>query len=245
MELVHVKNDSGLYGRDTVANLMMGQLKEITRLRDEDPQAALEAAVKYSENAKQWLSGVNTVQETIDIDNLTEMLIDYLRRIHMNCEEAERLAHAVSIRCKRRIGEQLVEMKEDGLITKGHHRNDIDEHDIINRTVTKLADIGITPDQSSNYQAMAAIPEPVFDELVDAVVKGVEAPTKKAIVEKGREYQGKKVRQPGENTDKRIGVSFTDAEREFVKEQVKAMYPDVTVGEGLRQIILSFFEYES
>ncbi|OWY64726.1 hypothetical protein B7486_45680 [cyanobacterium TDX16] len=139
--------------------------------------------------------GVDSVQRTIDIDNMTEMLIDCLRRIHSNCEEAERLAHAVSIRCKRRIDEQIVELKEDGKMAEGQPSTiHIDDS-----TRVKLADLGITPNQSSNYQAMAAIPEPVFDELVHKIVEGTQAPSKKVIVEKGKEYQGKKRREPGDS----------------------------------------------
>jgi hydroxymethylpyrimidine/phosphomethylpyrimidine kinase len=80
-----------------------------------------------------------------------EMLIDYLRRIHSNCEEAERLAHAVSMRCWKRIGEQLKEMKEDGVIVQGG-----DKKSSSSAMILKLTDLGITPNQSSNYQAMAA-----------------------------------------------------------------------------------------
>ena len=91
------------------------------------------------------------------------MLIDYLRRIHLNCEEAERMAHSISLRYKRRIGEQIVEMKEDGVIRRGKLNNvDIDDDDFDNKTVVKLSDLGITPDQSSDYQAMAAIPDPLI-----------------------------------------------------------------------------------
>ncbi|WP_127024927.1 hypothetical protein [Chroococcidiopsis cubana] len=115
---------------------------------------------------------------------MTEMLIDYLRRIHANCEEAERLARAVSMRCWKRIGEQIVEMKKDGAIDIGGRPKPIDEHDRFNEsTKVKLADLGITPDQSSNYQAMAAIPEPVFDEKREKMIRGEERVSKKSLVE--------------------------------------------------------------
>jgi hypothetical protein len=75
------------------------------------------------------------------------------------------MAGAIAILCHRRIGEQIIGMKEEGIIRRGKLNNvDIDYDDIDNRTVVKLADLGITRDESSKYQAMAAIPEPVFDE---------------------------------------------------------------------------------
>ncbi|MDZ4871976.1 MAG: hypothetical protein CLLPBCKN_001364 [Chroococcidiopsis cubana SAG 39.79] len=73
------------------------------------------------------------------------------------------MAHVISIRCKRRIGEKIVDIKENGKMDVGGNPDPIVRVDRV-----KLADLGITPDQSSNYQAMAAIPEPVFDELVKA-----------------------------------------------------------------------------
>ncbi|WP_181824279.1 hypothetical protein [Chroococcidiopsis thermalis] len=49
-----------------------------------------------------------------------------------------------------------MELKEDGVITQGHNKHDVDVDD---NTRVKLEQLGITRDQSSNYQAMAAIPE--------------------------------------------------------------------------------------
>lgn len=92
------------------------------------------------------------------MDNMAEMLIDYLRLIHFNCIESERLAQAISLRCKYRIGEQIIEMKEDGMLERGRPKIVDDNDHYIPVSSVKLTDLGITKDQSSNYQAIAAIP---------------------------------------------------------------------------------------
>lgn len=67
----------------------------------------------------------------------------------------------VDDRTRTKRKQQIVDMKEDGVIVEGQPRT-IDVND---STRIKLANLGITPDQSSNYQAMAAIPEPVCQRL--------------------------------------------------------------------------------
>lgn len=61
-----------------------------------------------------------------------------------------------------------MDMKEDGLIQQGSRGVGKSGIDVSDSTKVRLEQLGITPNQSA--QAMAAIPEPVFDDLVKAVI---------------------------------------------------------------------------
>lgn len=128
------------------------------------------------------------------------------------------MAHAISLRCKRRIGEQIVNMKEEGLIVHGARGKGINQYGgelvDVDSTKVKLSDLGITPDESSDYQAMAAIPEPEFDDKVTKMVKGEEPITKSKLVQEGRKYQGKKVKEDTKTrNDSRLTIRFSSQEK--------------------------------
>lgn len=82
-----------------------------------------------------------------------------------NNRDAERMAAEIRIRAERKVGELLKEMKVNGK-RQGQGGNKIaksDEAILVPRT---LSDLGISPDQSSQWQKLAEIPEPQFEEAI-------------------------------------------------------------------------------
>lgn len=72
----------------------------------------------------------------------------------------ERKCAEIRIRAERRCGELLRQMKERGdRARQGGDRKSKLQHGIL-----KLADLGVTPRQSAEFQQVAAIPQPIFDD---------------------------------------------------------------------------------
>jgi hypothetical protein len=75
----------------------------------------------------------------------------------------------IRIRAERRCGELLKEMGEKGERNRrgGNHGNQHQKlaksHDVI--LPPTLSDLGISPNESSKYQQLAAIPEKKFEEI--------------------------------------------------------------------------------
>src|ERR1039458_9380580 len=74
--------------------------------------------------------------------------------------ELERKACEIRLRAERRAGQLLREMKQTGDRDAGGRGK------IASRGATQLKDLGITRDQSSQWQALAAVPAEAFEEAV-------------------------------------------------------------------------------
>ena len=70
------------------------------------------------------------------------------------CLEIQNSAAEIKLRAERRAGELLEKME----LHDGNPRS----HD-----GTRLSDIGITKNQSSRWQKIAAIPQPVFEDFIE------------------------------------------------------------------------------
>jgi hypothetical protein len=80
---------------------------------------------------------------------------------HLEIFEAERKAAEVRIRAERRAGELLIEMKQNGERQKqGEYKK---SNDTTFCTAPKLSDLGITRDESSKWQQLAAVPKVDFE----------------------------------------------------------------------------------
>ncbi len=76
--------------------------------------------------------------------------------------EIQNAAAAIKLRAERRMGELLAEMQREGQRQSGHGDQKSESHHVI----PKLQDLGVSLNQSSACQRLAAIPEPVFEEYV-------------------------------------------------------------------------------
>lgn len=107
------------------------------------------------------------VDEVKDIRDKAVAIEAYARQA--NNFEMERQAAIIRVRAERRCGELLAEMeKAKGVRMNG--RDDSGEFRRSNDATTEsprtLSDLGITKDQSSKWQRLAAIPEKEFEDAV-------------------------------------------------------------------------------
>lgn len=83
--------------------------------------------------------------------------------------DAERKAAEIRLRAERRAGELLIEMKGSGQLQKqgdsGGNRKQTSGSPT-SAPAAKLADLGITRDQSSKWQQLAAVPKEHFEKAV-------------------------------------------------------------------------------
>jgi len=75
--------------------------------------------------------------------------------------DAERQAIEIRIRAERRAGEMLAEMKKTGQRDSGRGKRKAESGTTM--PLPKLADLGISADQSSNWQQLAAVPQETFE----------------------------------------------------------------------------------
>jgi hypothetical protein len=77
------------------------------------------------------------------------------------------LAKRIKIRAERRAGELLIEMKADGKLAKpgANQRKKQTSRAVTSAT---LADLGVSPNQSSQWQRIAEVPEAKFEKIVES-----------------------------------------------------------------------------
>ena len=122
--------------------------------------------VRY-DAAKQAIAEYRTVDEVKDFRDKALAIEAYAKQA--NDYELERDAAVARVRAERRCGELLAEMeKAKGVRMNG--RDDSGEFRRSNDATTEsprtLSDLGITKDQSSKWQKLAAVPEAEFEAAV-------------------------------------------------------------------------------
>jgi hypothetical protein len=104
------------------------------------------------------------VDEVKDIRDRAAALEHYSRQAHN--VEAERQCCEIRLRAERKAGQLLAQIDK----LKGRPGKASD--------VTRLSDLGISHDQSSQWQRLAAVPQPEFE----AALAGPEKPTTNGII---------------------------------------------------------------
>jgi hypothetical protein len=103
---------------------------------------------------------VHSVDEAKNIRDQAVALKAYAREA-LN-RDAERKCAEIRVRAERRTGELLAETARNGQRHKGH--GDQKSESRRSTPITKLQDHGISKDQSSDWQKLAAIPKKQFEE---------------------------------------------------------------------------------
>lgn len=115
-----------------------------------DPRAFVLVAL---DRAKLWLTTAGSVEDVAEVRAKAEAIRAYTVQANLG-KDAEQAACEIRIRAERRIGELLkADPPRPGRPSKQSGTATISDH-------------GISKDESSEFQKLAAIPEPEFDETV-------------------------------------------------------------------------------
>lgn len=123
--------------------------------------------VRY-EQARTALAAVHSYDEVKDIMDQAERAAVYARQA--NDSDLIKYATEIRVRAQRRAGEMLAQTpKNKGVQLNGRDESgaSVVEH-TDRREIATLSDMGITKDQSSNWQALASMTEEHFEATVEA-----------------------------------------------------------------------------
>lgn len=172
---------------------------------------------KY-ETARHALQAAQSVDEVKDIRDKAEALRIYARR--SQDYEMSNWAAEIRIRAERRMGEMLKAQKEAGEMNRGGGDRKSNEyhqsHDETSDYIPTLSDMGISKSMSSRAQAIASVPESVFEAAISECKESKQeltGSTMQKLVRKIRneEKSMRKAEVPNDIGDHQLHVgNFTD-----------------------------------
>lgn len=140
----------------------------IDSVTDEIVPAPNSALVQWGE-ARRVIEKARTVDELKDIRDKAEAIRMYAKQAGETLEVQNDVAE-IKLRAERRAGELLSEMAENGERAGKEHGAEIRDHHVEGRdmidTPPTLSDMGLSRDQSSQWQRAATIPEQVFEQHI-------------------------------------------------------------------------------
>lgn len=164
-----------------------------------EPQST--APLARLETARRLLAEARTIDEVKTIRDTAEQMRLYAQQARLGLE-AQNSAAEIKLRAERRAGEMLkVAPKHPGAARpRTPWPADM-------ALPPKLSDIGVSPKQSSNWQAMAAIPEPAFDAHVAATKENGQELTTVSTVRLARQLEQADAEQRQTNLEDRAGIT--------------------------------------
>ncbi|MBA7547062.1 hypothetical protein ES705_39464 [subsurface metagenome] len=170
-----------------------GNMNEVTRLDDIE-----KVKIAISNNKDKWIKLIKDSREILinmEIKDRLNGIKAYLKS-KRNCEQAKSDLFEVEEWNKKKIGEHLLELKEEGELDKG---GDAKTRLSKNSIGVKLTDLSLSPDESSSFQRRALIEDDKFEDILDRCVKkgdiGKTAIDKKVKKLKDKEKLDKKVEE--------------------------------------------------
>ncbi|WP_186776173.1 MT-A70 family methyltransferase [Rubripirellula reticaptiva] len=143
--------------------------REVAATNDHNDAAS--AQLIALNGVQQALAVVSRVEDIKEIRDRAEAVRKYIESVGLGLEVQNKAAE-LKLRAERKAGEMLAEMKLHG----GDRRSD---QSADRRT---LEDLGISKDQSSRWQLLAAVPENLFDDFIGQfTVRRVELTTAEAL----------------------------------------------------------------
>src|ERR1700736_1987647 len=109
------------------------------------------------ENARRWRAEVRSVDEVRAIHDFAEAARIYARQARLGLE-AQNDAAEIKLRAERKLGELLAALPKQNGGDAARARSQA-----ATEVPPRLGDLGISKTQSSRWQAIAAVPEHVFD----------------------------------------------------------------------------------
>jgi hypothetical protein len=181
--------------------------------------------VKY-ESARTALAVAKRVDEVKTIRDKAVAMQIYARQ----AKDTELIVHATEIkaRAERRAGEMLRDMAARGERERGRggdrkSQSTRSDRDPKSPKSPKLSDLGVTRDQSSQWQKIASIPEKAFDAaLADAAAKSSVATTKSLASLASPNKNGKPEQPKVSSSDTSVGEAARNRRRALAAKCVEA-----------------------
>lgn len=134
-------------------------------------------ALQLRDNARNELMKIQTIEDGFEYMNKLKAIEVWLKAEKKDAE-LQFIVSEQKLRTGRILGFLIQKGQEDGQIaTQSNHGKGIQSSVDQNDTRT-LSEIGITRDQSSTWQALASIPEEIFEEKIEEKKNAVQKSTK-------------------------------------------------------------------
>jgi len=155
---------------------------------DESPPGSMGQELVLIDKARMALAEANTLDAVTEIRDQAAAVAQYVKR-RDGAEEAAKYAREIRLRAERRIGELTREMPKEkaGRPKNESNRGPISKGPSKSRKADALKDVGLSKQEASRCESIAAIPDEVFEEAVSAP----DASTAK-LAKLGRGYATKK-----------------------------------------------------
>ena len=115
-------------------------------------------ALDLMTRASKMLAEAESVDDIREIRDMAEVARQLAKKQRYGLE-AQNTAGRIKLDAERKLGDVLADMKRTG---QRHPGGNVESHD-----ATQLDDLGVSKSQSSRWQQVAKIPEPVLDDYVD------------------------------------------------------------------------------
>jgi hypothetical protein len=146
------------------------------------------------EAALQLLAEAKTIEEVTEIRSYAEAVRLVARQAKAGLE-AQNQAAELKLRAERRAGEMLATMER-------HQREDNFPKSMASTSdKPTLSDIGVTKDQSSNWQQIASIPESDFEQHIEETKSNGKELTTAGVMRTAKEYWQRNVPDFGDDYD--------------------------------------------
>ena len=156
------------------------------------------------DNARQQLAEIKTIETGINYLNKVKA-IEVWAKAEKKDAELQNMIAEQKIRTQRILGQLLKESQVSNNFGKGTGSNQYAVVEKPNHSKTKLSDFGITKDQSSTFQKIAALPEDIFEnEIATAKAeseKRIELTTSR-VLNAAKEYEQQKKKEDADISER-------------------------------------------
>lgn len=167
---------------------------------------AVPDTLPHFDRARHELEIARSIDEVKLIRDQAEALRQYAR-VSGQSLDMQNSAAEIKLRAERKAGELLAAMpKHPGAATPSHD---------VSALPPRLADIGISPMQSSRWQAEALVPEPVFEDYLEATKDAGEEITTAGLL---RAADKPHVAHNSGNNEWYTPIEYIDAARQVLRE---------------------------
>lgn len=184
--------------------------------------------IRY-EQARVALAAACQIDEVKDIRDKAEALAAYARQ----AKDTELVQHAteIKVRAERRCGELLATAADNGeRATRAHGGANIPSVSNDATPIKTLADIGLTRDESSRYQQLAAMPEEHFEAAIATAKDSVGQVTTAFLL------RAKKQREETTAQPEAPRPAPTSRTKEAIAERIERVKADIAAGYLVPQI---------